>query len=93
MKVVLVGDPNERGGKVIGPGSGTSTIDNRAISLVGDLVSDHPGPDGKIHTGAKTQPLGGGPDITCDNKKITLVNSVDTCGCRRLIGSSDVGFG
>lgn len=93
MKPVLKGDPNDFGGKVIGPCSSTTTINNRPVSLVGDEVSPHKGKDGKDHIGARTQPYPGGPDYTIDNKKVTLVGSIDSCGCPRSIGSSDTGIG
>lgn len=95
--IVLIGDPNDGGGVVIGPGSSTVTINNRRISYVGDDVAPHPccGEPNcpPVHCHAKTQAYPGESSVTIENKQVTLVGSYDTCGHRRSKGSTDVTLG
>lgn len=85
-KVVRVGDINSAGGRVTS-GSPSMIIDGRKVAPIGSLVSPHkPCPKHHKHCHAKT--AHGSKSFIIDGKPVTVVSNKDTCGHKRVTGSS-----
>ena len=88
---VRVGDPNNAGGLVIGPGALSVFINGRPAALSGDRVSPHfccGKPGCSIHCAAITTI--GSTGVFADGRPIVYQGSPDSCGHVRALGSTDV---
>ena len=90
--IVRVGDPNVKGGLAMYPASTSVTINGRPAVLMGAMVTSHPPcPKPANHCAATTGFAP--PKVLIEGKPVALTGIPDTCGCMRIIGSTDVNIG
>jgi uncharacterized Zn-binding protein involved in type VI secretion len=75
------------GGKaiIVGPGEPTVIVNNKPVSVVGDIVASH---GQNEHAAAVI--VTGSSTVYAGNKPITIVTSTASCGESVTIGSPDV---
>ncbi len=87
--VVRLGDINNAGGSVVGPGSSTVLTNGIPTSLIGDRVSAHPPcPDSPSHCAAVVAQ--GSGTVLAEGRPVVYVGATDSCGHARATGSSNV---
>jgi uncharacterized Zn-binding protein involved in type VI secretion len=85
-------DPNDSKppGNIIKVEQQTVFVNGQPLSVNGSEVSGHPG--GKPHSD-KPKTANGSSTVFVNNKPVNRVGDADTCGHKRLTGSSDVFVG
>jgi len=87
--VVRLGDINNAGGAIIGPGALTVLTNGIPTSLIGDRVSAHaPCPFVPSHCGAVV--VGGSGTVLAEGRPVVFVGAPDSCGHARATGSPTV---
>lgn len=87
--VVKMGDINQAGGLLIGPGSLTVLTNGVPTGLIGDRVSAHPPcPDSPAHCSAAV--IQGSTTVIAEGRPVVYVGAIDSCGHSRATGSPTV---
>lgn len=90
--VVRQGDPNINGGLAIFPVAMSVTVNGRAVAVVGSKVTPHP-PCPKPPTHCNATIVIGSFSVLAEGKPVAYVGIPDSCGCPRVLGSTDVEVG
>lgn len=87
--IVRLGDVNNAGGAVVGPGAPTVLANGIPVSLLGDRVSAHaPCPDVPSHCGAVVAQ--GSGTVFAESQSVSFVGATESCGHSRATGSPSV---
>jgi uncharacterized Zn-binding protein involved in type VI secretion len=86
-----VGDKNVAGGAIM-TGSSDVFVNGKPVALINAPVSSHSNFKGS-HVSAKTTNVGGTSTVFVNNKLVCVSGSTDSCGHKRISGSSDTNVG
>ena len=87
--VVRLGDINNAGGSIIGPGAPTVLTNGIPTSTIGDRVSPH-APCPRVPSHCSASVVQGSGTVLAEGRPVVYVGAVDSCGHARATGSPTV---